>query len=124
MSNRDEKRAAAAQIGLRERLRFAGRRAQFGLRDAATAASRVAGYGAARGTAAEAAAEIERRPVSRLFALLQLFKAARRRRDDAALGSAEWDAADVDITELQRQIFDLTVDDQSAAPAPLPPRMI
>ena len=43
--------------------------------------------------------------------LLHAFKDARRRRDELPYGSSAWDAADEDIQQLQRQIFDLSFDD-------------
>jgi hypothetical protein len=128
MNSRDMQRGiaprAGVQGGLRRDERPRGSRAAAGHRGQSGLRAEVAGRIATRPGRWEVAALWRSRPASRLFGLLQLFKAARQRRDDASVGSAEWNAADADITDLQRQIFDLTLDDQSADPQNRPPRLI
>ena len=51
-------------------------------------------------------------PLAGLLSLLRRFKAARRRRDDAQYGSPSWLDADGEIASLQRQIFDLPLEDR------------
>ena len=46
-----------------------------------------------------------------LLTLLDRFKAARRRRDASPYGSPAWTSANREIETLQRQIFDLSLDE-------------
>jgi hypothetical protein len=128
MNSRDMQRGIApgarVQRGLPRDEGPRGSRADAGHRGQSGLPAEVARRIATRPGQWEVAAPWQSRPASRLFGLLQLFKAARQRRDDASVGSVEWNAADADITDLQRQIFDLTLDDQSAYPQNGPPRMI